>query len=175
MSKIRHILSVIHYTIRGAVCFQFTHFLVMVERIYILCLIIIIKSEVWTITHCLGLGHETMVCAVCLFVFLWARVCINETNVLSMCSVHIDRQHMYYCRMKKSLMLHNLLSACLSISIHKREKRVHTLAVNWMEYFFLDFLLRSGLYYSSSSDLLTNIWLWDRFWGILGLEFTIDN
>ena len=32
----------------------------------ILGLIIIIKSEVWTITHCLGLGHETMVCAVCL-------------------------------------------------------------------------------------------------------------
>ena len=38
--------------------------------IYILCLIIIIKSEVWTITHCLGLGHETMVSAVCLFTFL---------------------------------------------------------------------------------------------------------
>ena len=36
-------------------------------RWYILCLIIIIKSEVWTITHCLGLGHETMVCAVCLY------------------------------------------------------------------------------------------------------------
>ena len=33
---------------------------------YILCLIIISKSEVWTITHCLELGHETMVCAVCL-------------------------------------------------------------------------------------------------------------
>ena len=71
VSKIRHILSVIHYTIRGAVCFQFTHFLVMIERIYMLCLIIIIKSEVWTITHFLGLGHDTMVCAVCLFVFLW--------------------------------------------------------------------------------------------------------
>ena len=42
----------------------------MIERIYILCLIIIIKSEVWTITHCLGLGHETMICAVCLSVFL---------------------------------------------------------------------------------------------------------
>ena len=52
-------------------CFQFTYFLVMIERIYILCLIIIIKPEVWTITHCLGLGHETMVCAVCIFVFLW--------------------------------------------------------------------------------------------------------
>ena len=30
-------------------------------------LIIIIKSEVWTIIHCLGLGHETMVCAVFLY------------------------------------------------------------------------------------------------------------
>ena len=39
-------------------------------REYILCLIIIIKSEVWTITHCLGLGHETMVCTVCLSIFL---------------------------------------------------------------------------------------------------------
>ena len=51
----------------------------MIERIYILCLIIIIKSEVWTITHCLGLGHETMVCAVCLSVFfkLKERKCFN--------------------------------------------------------------------------------------------------
>ena len=40
-------------------------------REYILCLIIIIKSEVWTITHCLGLAHETMVCAVCLSIFLY--------------------------------------------------------------------------------------------------------
>ena len=55
-------------------CFQFTHFLVMIERIYILCLIIIIKSDIWTITNCLGLGHETMVRAVCLFVFLWSRL-----------------------------------------------------------------------------------------------------
>ena len=44
---------------------------VMTERIYILCLIIIIKSKVWTITHCLGLGHETLVCAVCLSIFFW--------------------------------------------------------------------------------------------------------
>ena len=44
---------------------------VMIGRIYIICLFIIIKSEVWTITHCLGLGHETMVSAVCLSIFLW--------------------------------------------------------------------------------------------------------
>ena len=43
----------------------------MIERIYIRCLIIIIKSEVWTITHCLGLGHEAMVLTVCLSIFLW--------------------------------------------------------------------------------------------------------
>ena len=42
---------------------------VMIERIYELCLIII-KSEVWAITHCLGLGHETIVCSVCLSIFL---------------------------------------------------------------------------------------------------------
>ena len=29
-----------------------------------------VKSEVWPICHCLGLGHETMVWAVCLFIFL---------------------------------------------------------------------------------------------------------
>ena len=44
--------------------------LVMIQRIYILCVIVIIKSEVWTITHCLGLGHETRVPTVCLSIFL---------------------------------------------------------------------------------------------------------
>ena len=39
-------------------------------REYILCLTIIIKSEVWTITHCLGLRLETVVCAVCIPIFL---------------------------------------------------------------------------------------------------------
>ena len=36
----------------------------------VLYLIVIIKSEVWIIGHCLGLGHETMVYAVCLTMFL---------------------------------------------------------------------------------------------------------
>ena len=46
----------------------------MVVRIQVLYLIIIIKSEVWPICHCLGFGHETMACAVCLSIFynaLW--------------------------------------------------------------------------------------------------------
>ena len=55
--------------------------LVIIERIYILCLqyIIIINSEVWTIAHCLGLGHETMVSAVCLSISLYI------TRLKSMC------------------------------------------------------------------------------------------
>ena len=43
----------------------------MIVRIDVFYLIIIIKSEVWPISHCLGLGHEMMVCTVCLSMFLW--------------------------------------------------------------------------------------------------------
>ena len=74
VSKIEHILVVIHYSIYGAVCFQFTQFPRDGWENILLCLVIIIKSEVWTIIHCLGLGHETMVCAVCLFIFLFSRM-----------------------------------------------------------------------------------------------------
>ena len=35
-----------------------------------LVMIIIIKSEVWTISYCLGLGHETMVCILCVYVLM---------------------------------------------------------------------------------------------------------
>ena len=62
-------LSIIQYV--GLYVFSLPISLVMIERIYILCLIIIIKSEVWSISHCLGLGHETMVFAVCRSIFLW--------------------------------------------------------------------------------------------------------
>ena len=49
-------------------------------REYTLCLIIIIKSEVWAIIHCLGLGHKTMVCTVCLSISL----CINTAVQISL-------------------------------------------------------------------------------------------
>ena len=69
--KIKHTsqLSMMQYM--GLCVFSLRISFVMIERIYIPCLIIIvIKSEVWTIIHCLGLGHETMVCALCLAIFL---------------------------------------------------------------------------------------------------------
>ena len=70
-------LSIIQHV--GLYVFSSPISLVMIERIYILSLFIIIKSEVWTTTHCLGLGHETMVSAVCLSIFLRQRV-NNENN-----------------------------------------------------------------------------------------------
>ena len=68
--KIKHVLSVIYHIIRGAVCFQFTHFSCDDwENIHTVSYYH--HQIVWTITHYLGLGHETMVSTVCLSIFLW--------------------------------------------------------------------------------------------------------
>ena len=52
----------------------------MIVRICVLYLIII-KSEVWTISCSLELGHETMICAVCLAMFLWLNVIDNSWDL----------------------------------------------------------------------------------------------
>ena len=54
----------------GLCVFSLLLSLVMTVRIYKLDLIIIIKTEVWHICHCLGLSYETIVCAGCLSIFL---------------------------------------------------------------------------------------------------------
>ena len=73
------IQSIIQYV--GLCVFSLPTPLVIIEKMYILCLIIMIKSKVWTITNCLGLGHETMVCAVCLSIFLW-QIFLGSCNAL---------------------------------------------------------------------------------------------
>ena len=81
--------SIIQYL--GLCVFSLPISFVMIERICILCLIIIIKSEVGTITHCFGLGHETMVCAVCLSIFLLVQL-FSLTNVeRSITDTNMDR------------------------------------------------------------------------------------
>ena len=49
-------------------------------------LIIIIRSEIGFISHCLGLGHETKVCALCLSVFyithIFTWTCENTYSVV---------------------------------------------------------------------------------------------
>ena len=77
-SQLSIIQSIKQYV--GLYVFSLPTPLVMIERIYILCPIIIIKSEVWTITHYLELGHETMVCAVCLSIFLWTSIIKQQSK-----------------------------------------------------------------------------------------------
>ena len=62
-------LSFMQY--RGLWVFSLPIYLLMIARICVLYLII--KSGVWLILLCLGLGHETMVCIVCLSVFSWVQ------------------------------------------------------------------------------------------------------
>ena len=79
-------LSIIQYV--GLCVFSLPIFLVMIERLYILCLIIIIKSEVWNINHCVGLSHDIMVCAVCFFYILIKITKFIATNCMIDCIVH---------------------------------------------------------------------------------------
>ena len=69
-----NIFSVIHYTICVYSVCPFPLWWLR-EYIYICtCLIIIIKSEVWTITNCLELGHKIMVCAALELKTEWGQV-----------------------------------------------------------------------------------------------------
>ena len=63
-------LSIIQYV--GLYVFSLPISVVMIEIIYIYFVLSssIRKYELWPITHCLGLGHESMVSAVCLSIFL---------------------------------------------------------------------------------------------------------
>ena len=73
-------LSIIEYM--GLCVFSLSISLVMIERIYTLFYFIIIKSDAWTIILCLGLGHETMVCAVCLSIFLSYTFPFMKINIV---------------------------------------------------------------------------------------------
>ena len=56
----------------GLCVFSLPISLMIIMRIRVLHLIIIIKSEIWPIHHCLCIGNETVVCTVCLTIFLCA-------------------------------------------------------------------------------------------------------
>ena len=76
VSKIKSILSIIFHAIYVAVRIQLSIpiSLMMIVRILVLYRITIIKSEVRLVCHCLGLGHESMACAVYLFISLLYHV-----------------------------------------------------------------------------------------------------
>ena len=94
-------LSIIQYV--GLCVFSLPISFVIIERKYTFCLIIIIKSEVWAITHCLGLGHETMVCAVCLSIFLFTRFHWNRCVLITMLSSGSKPTYPWVCNNDTSL------------------------------------------------------------------------
>ena len=69
VGKTGHILWYPLYNIWGCV-FSVYPFSLWWLREYILCFVIIVKSWVRIISHCLELRHETMACAVCPSIFL---------------------------------------------------------------------------------------------------------
>ena len=116
MSKIVFILVVIHYSIYEALCFQFTQFPRDGWENILLCLIIIIKSEVWTVIHwSIVLDHETMVCAACLFIFSWF---LNRNMKHDICFRFINRQRdigsYQYCSLWDYCCLWSIPTALLS-------------------------------------------------------------
>ena len=90
--KIKSIHAVIVHVIYGIICFQLTSF--SCDRCENICIygIIIIKSEVWIISH-RRLCHKTMVCAVYLAIFscsfflqrLWSKVYYFHTGPIMRC------------------------------------------------------------------------------------------
>ena len=56
--------------------------LIMIVRMRALYFVIIIKSQVYPICHCLGLGQETMVSAVCLSIFLCTEFVVWRSNYI---------------------------------------------------------------------------------------------
>ena len=69
----------------GLCVFSVSISLMMIVRICVLYLIIIIKSEVWSICHCLRLRHETMVCAECLLIFYHVYLSRGHTITSNSC------------------------------------------------------------------------------------------
>ena len=89
------VCTILSYWYVGLCAFSLPVSFVMIERVYIICLIIIIRSEVWTITHCLGSGrHGTLVCAVCLSIFLLPRTLFKSLGfyqqIQVMCNWNLD-------------------------------------------------------------------------------------
>ena len=76
VSMIKPIVTIIFHAIHGAVGIQRTHSSYddcENMRICVIYLIFIVKLEVWPICQCLGLGHATIFCAICLYILLYCH------------------------------------------------------------------------------------------------------
>ena len=81
--RISHFSQLSFMQCMGLCVFSFPIYLTMIVRIRVIYLIFTIKSEVWPICHCLGSGHETLVCAVCLSIFFELFFIFSSLSIFS--------------------------------------------------------------------------------------------
>ena len=80
VSKISHILSVIHYTIRGAVCFQFTNF----------------PCDDWENIHTLSYYHHHQIGSMSYYPLFRVRSWNNGVRCMSFCILMVQNGGIYY-------------------------------------------------------------------------------
>ena len=91
----------------------------------LLYLITMIKSEVWITNHCLGLGYETMVCAICLTIYLWKTVNKKSTPwKFLIASVLLIQNPDSYNALFRTRTTHNLKERWLNTQKHTTSLKI---------------------------------------------------
>ena len=88
VSNIKSIFSVHFMRHMGLYTFSLPIYLLKIVGISVFHLIIIVKSKMCFISHCLRLGHEIMVCVICLDMFLY----IEQWPIVGIRGVKTSRQ-----------------------------------------------------------------------------------
>ena len=65
--------------------------------------IIIIKSAVWSINHCLGLCNEAMVYTVCLIIFIWRRL---NCRIVSVTIIFCQNAYLIFTQHLKNVIIY---------------------------------------------------------------------
>ena len=163
VSKIETFLAIIFHSTYGAVCLQLTQFSCDdCENVYFYLLVI--KSEIWIINHLLGLGHETMVCAVCLTVFLLIWIRPNQIYCISKMafSVNICPNLLYWNCIISSRGLHWIkkiyfcdgLHSVADALFHRKYHNSIDFIADWYKSFKL--YIDESVFYLSLSNVSSN-------------------
>ena len=102
-------LSLMQYV--GLCVFSLPIYLMMIVIIHVLYLIIM-KSGVWLICHCLWLGHETMVCAVCFSIFVFRRIIRNKDYGYASNTNLTKTDHIKTAKQRKANVCISYLACC---------------------------------------------------------------
>ena len=99
-------------------------------------LVNIIKSEVWTITNYLGLGHDTMICAVCLSIFVLRQCGLKHWKcILCVCLILHTYHFVVYC----SFHMSNVSLGLCSLLFHAISNKVLSYRLSLFEWLVFPF------------------------------------